>query len=212
MAGDQVPNTWRAEHGYVQVVQDPFLFPIAPTAQQFEVQLLPMPMSVPQMPIAMPWPMQPQQYPYPIPPLGQFIPVPIEAKKEKKKEKSKPSTKRPKVKPGFPYLYPRGSVISIHLFAAGTDANELTDGQSHHAVPEISCFSVANSTTFKSLVSMLGLKEKSVVYNINELGDGRWGKGVRIDTAGDDGKKTLEGVGFVPDRPIWLVIQKPKKK
>ncbi|KAF2101555.1 hypothetical protein NA57DRAFT_72994 [Rhizodiscina lignyota] len=219
MSGDGVPNIWRAEHGYVQAVEDPFVaygapppgaFFVGPPPPPQGVQYIPVPVPLPEM---IPWMHQPVPVAGPAP--GYFFPAftEVETKKKKKDKKTKPSTKAPGVQPGFPYLYPKVPHISIHLFAKGTKANELANGDSHYRTPETQCFTVANHTTLKDLVSMLDLKEKSVVYQVHELGDGRWGKGLRIDTGdGNKGKQTLEDVGWVPDRPIWIIIEKPKKK
>lgn len=188
-----VPNVWRAGYGYCQAMGPPLMgYGMMP--QHFGMHHL--------YPGAYP----PNGY---LPSNGYFIPVLTEMPVQKKSKKSKSSSNST---PGFKFLARPDTNVRLMVFAPGTKAAVIASGLSLNEVPSVNGYTVPSMTTFKELVTNLGAPEGSVVYNVHEMGNGRWGKGARIDTIKDDGKKALADVGYSTEKPNWVIVEAPKKK
>lgn len=181
------PNMWRAEYGYCQAVGQPMMgYGMPPLG--YGVQYV---------------------YPGMYQPNWHFIPVYTEAPTSSKRSKS---SKKSSSDPGFKFLVRPDTNLRLMVFKPGTKAAVIASGLSLNEIPPTNGYSVPSKTTFKELVSNLGAPDGSVVFNVHELGDGRWGKGARIDTSKDDGNKALADVGYSTEKPNWVIVEAPRKK
>lgn len=78
-------------------------------------------------------------------------------------------------------------------------------------------FKVDDGITLQELLKRLGAKEDGTLTECIDRGGGKWIKGSVIEGKTDNAKKTLSEVGWDSKRgadipPVWLVLQKEKKK